>query len=134
VIRVGNSVDHLGGLKFGASKHIARIILTAMKFDPESRSAMNIKYSPEIIDMLSSLDFSISSFDRKSEPQETSSMEWGTERAIKELKSVPDIIYDDGGIGKEPMIRILGKDPQDVLGKLKKIVENYKNVLTKDIT
>jgi hydroxymethylpyrimidine/phosphomethylpyrimidine kinase len=88
---------------------------------------MNIKYSPEIIDILSSLDFSISSFDRKSEPQETSSMEWGTERAIKEFESVPDIIYDEGGIGKEPMIRILGKDPQDVLGKLKMIVEKFKN-------
>jgi hydroxymethylpyrimidine/phosphomethylpyrimidine kinase len=116
----------LGGLKFGASKHIARIILTAMRFDPQYRSAMNIKYSPKIIDLMSSLEFFISSFDRRTEPEETSSMEWGTEYAIKELGSVPDIIYDEGGIGKEPMVRILGKNPEDVLGKLRKIVEKIK--------
>jgi hydroxymethylpyrimidine/phosphomethylpyrimidine kinase len=125
LIRVGNSIEHLGGLKFGASRHIARIILTAMKFSPETRSAMNIKYSPEIIERIHSLDLTISSFDRNSEPKDTSSMEWGTEVAIRKSGSVPDIIYDEGGIGKEPMIRILGKDPSDVHGKLKKIVDKY---------
>jgi hydroxymethylpyrimidine/phosphomethylpyrimidine kinase len=38
---------------------------------------------------------------------------------------VPDIIYDKGGMGKEPMIRILGKDPEDVMWKLKRIIEIY---------
>jgi predicted fused transcriptional regulator/phosphomethylpyrimidine kinase len=28
-----------------------------------------------------------------------------------------------GGLGKEPMIRILGKNPLDVLAKIKKITE-----------
>jgi hydroxymethylpyrimidine/phosphomethylpyrimidine kinase len=71
------------------------------------------------------MDLTISSFNRESEPKETSSMEWGTEFAIKEFGKVPDIIYDEGGTGKEPMIRILGKDPGDVLGKLRKIVDKY---------
>lgn len=123
IVKVGDSVGHLGGLKFGASKHIARIILTAMKFDSEARSAMNIKYDLDIIKNCSSLGFEIGDFDRKEEPKTTTTMEWGTEHAIKQLGKLPDIIYDEGGVGKEAMIRILGKDPKDVLEKLKKIVE-----------
>jgi hydroxymethylpyrimidine/phosphomethylpyrimidine kinase len=128
LVRVGESLGHLGGLKFGASKHIARIILTAMKFDSETRSAMNIKYHKVIIDACSSLGFEIGTFNRKEEPETTTTMEWGTETAIKKMGKVPDIIYDEGGWGKEAMIRIMGKDPQDVVGKLKKIVEKRRSV------
>jgi hydroxymethylpyrimidine/phosphomethylpyrimidine kinase len=125
LIRVGDNIGHCGGLKFGSSKHVGRIILTTMKYDPEFRSAMNIKYKPEIVEICSSLKFTTGSFKRAEEPQESSTMEWGTESAIKKLGKVPDIIYDTGGVGKEPMIRILGKNPQDVMDKLKLIVDKF---------
>ncbi len=125
LIRAGEAVAHLGRFKFGASKHVARIILTAMKFDGSMRSVMNIRFDEKIIDACTSLGFSIGKFDRRKEPETTSTMEWGTESAIEELDKVPDIVYDEGGIGKEPMIRILGRDPNDVIGKLRQIVERY---------
>ena len=34
---------------------------------------------------------------------------------------MPDVIYDRGGVGKEPMIRLLGNSPEDVLSKLVRI-------------
>ncbi|UCE73827.1 MAG: bifunctional hydroxymethylpyrimidine kinase/phosphomethylpyrimidine kinase [Methanomassiliicoccales archaeon] len=125
LIRVGERIGGVGGFKFGASKHIARIILTAMRFESDKRSAMNIRYNQDIIDICSSLDLSIGTFDRKEEPDVTTTMEWGTESAIKRLGKVPDIIYDEGGIGKEPMIRILGKNPSYVLEKLKLIIKKH---------
>ncbi|UCG68800.1 MAG: bifunctional hydroxymethylpyrimidine kinase/phosphomethylpyrimidine kinase, partial [Thermoplasmata archaeon] len=127
LVRVGERIGHLGGFKFGASKHIARIILTAMKFDSENRSAMNMKYFPEILELCSSLGFTIGTFNREEEPLQTTTMEWGTEYAINKLGKVPDIIYDTGSIGKEPMIRILGKNPKDFLEKLKKIIAEFKS-------
>ncbi|KXB06617.1 hypothetical protein AKJ54_01235, partial [candidate division MSBL1 archaeon SCGC-AAA382K21] len=60
------------------------------------------------------LGLKISSFDRKEEPSEVKTMEWGTEKAIEKFGGVPDVIYDRGGIGKEPMIRILGKKATEV--------------------
>jgi hydroxymethylpyrimidine/phosphomethylpyrimidine kinase len=45
-------------------------------------------------------------------------MEWGTNEVIKKIGIVPDAIFDTGGIGKEPMIRILGKNPNEVVNKL----------------
>jgi hydroxymethylpyrimidine/phosphomethylpyrimidine kinase len=52
----------------------------------------------------------ISSFDREDEPEETNTMDWGVSHAIERYGRIPEIIYDEGGIGKEPMIRILGRD------------------------
>jgi hydroxymethylpyrimidine/phosphomethylpyrimidine kinase len=48
-------------------------------------------------------------------------MTWGVHEAIKDFGSVPDIIFDKGGVGKEPMIRVLGTSPEDVLSKLKRM-------------
>ena len=56
----------------------------------------------------------ISSFDRAEEPENTSTMDWGTAEAIKKYGSVPKVIYDKGGLGKEPMIRLLGADATEV--------------------
>jgi hydroxymethylpyrimidine/phosphomethylpyrimidine kinase len=36
---------------------------------------------------------------------------------------MPDIIYDRGDIGKEPMTRVLGTDPMDVAEKIIKIAK-----------
>jgi hydroxymethylpyrimidine/phosphomethylpyrimidine kinase len=122
---VGETIAHMGDLRFGASKHVARIILAAMRYDPQMRSAMNIRYSMEILDACSASDLSIATFDRRLEPDDISTMEWGTRTAIKRSGNVPDIIYDTGGMGKEPMIRILGCDPHDVISKLRLIRDKY---------
>jgi predicted fused transcriptional regulator/phosphomethylpyrimidine kinase len=39
------------------------------------------------------------------------------------LGAVPDIIYDQGGHGKEPMIRIMGNTPREVLSKLRTLID-----------
>lgn len=122
IVRVGNRAGHLGGARFGASKHIAGIILAASAFNPQIRSAMNIRYNPGIVKRCAGA-FTISSFDRSMEPEGVSTMSWGTREAIKKIGKVPDIIWDNGGVGKEAMIRLLGKNPDEVVEKLRKIVE-----------
>ena len=34
-----------------------------------------------------------------------------------------DVIYDEGGLGREPMIRIFGKDPLETVKKTLKILD-----------
>jgi hydroxymethylpyrimidine kinase/phosphomethylpyrimidine kinase len=112
-----------GTLDFGASKHVASIILAAMSSDPTIRSALNICFTQKTLQLCTALGFTLGSFDRKHEPPTASStMEWGTKHAITTLRRVPDIIYDTGSVGKEPMIRVLGKNPEDVLLKIQKLV------------
>jgi hydroxymethylpyrimidine kinase/phosphomethylpyrimidine kinase len=128
IIRIDDSVETLRGPEFGGSQHIASIILTAMKHDPEYRSAMNIRYSKEVLQACSALHYSVTSFDRKQEPggikeKEGSSLEWGTEWVLRRTKGIPDIIYDEGDRGKEAMVRVIGKNPREVVEKALSISE-----------
>ncbi len=113
-----------GAVEYGVSRHMARVVLAAMNSDIEMRSAMNIKYRPEVLKKIESAGgFVISSFNREEQPEQSSTMEWGTKSAIEKAGRIPDIIYDEGGVGKEPMIRIIGRDPAEVVSKLKRILE-----------
>lgn len=123
ICRVGERALRTGTPRFGASKHVARIVLAASSHDPEIRCAMNIKYTERNVAACRAARLAISSFDRAEEPEGVSSMTWGVHRAIARFGRVPDVIYDKGGVGKEPMIRILGRTPNDVLRKLERIIE-----------
>jgi len=122
ITRVGDRLRITGPPAFGASKHIARIILTAMRFDPRMRSAINLKYREKSVRRLRKTGLIVGTFDRGMQPEGTSTMEWGTERVTRRLGRVPDVIMDRGDVGKEAMMRVLGTEPRDVLRKVYKIV------------
>lgn len=121
IVRVGKSARRIGCARFGASKHVARIVLAAHRHDPRIRCALNIKYSPANLEACRRADLSTSTFDRAREPKGVSSMTWGVHKSIERFGGVPDVIFDKGGVGKEPMIRLLGRSPEDVLSKLRRI-------------
>lgn len=114
IVRAGKRAHVSGCIRFGASRHIARIVLAAMRFDPGIRAAMNIRLCEDVLSAAARLGLRISSFDRDEEPPGESTMSWGTARAIERLGALPDIIWDSGGTGKEPMVRILGRDAVSV--------------------
>lgn len=122
IVRCGTRARRIGCARFGASKHVARIVLAASSRDPESRCALNIKYSEENLGACRRAKLSVATFDRAKEPKGVSSMTWGVLDAIDRRGSVPDVIFDRGGPGKEPMIRLLGRSPRDVMSKLKRII------------
>jgi len=117
IVKIGGKVKRIGDVDFGKSRHVARIVLTAMRFDPGMRCAMNIGYSEDTVKKAKRKKLNVGFFDRKYEPKDVSTMEWGTKNVIKKMGYVPDIIYDKGGFGKEAMIRITGKNPKDVTEK-----------------
>ena len=128
IVRFEDSVATHSDPEFGASQHVANIILTVMKYDPEYCSAMNIRYSKENVAQLKRKGFLVGHFDRRLEPKrvkekEGSSLEWGVREVLRKMRRVPDFIYDEGGMGKEPMIRVLGRDPNEVVQKILKIAK-----------
>jgi len=122
-VRMGREVLKVADPEFGASRHIAQIILTAMKYDPARRSAMNVRYGEDILLRAQKAGLAIGHFDRQDEParvrkQEGASLSWGVQQVLQKAKRIPDLIFDRGGMGKEPMIRVLGCDPEEVVGKV----------------
>ena len=105
--------------EFGASSHMARLILEVMKHDPKRRSAINLRYNQDIIEICEKLGLKVSFYNRMEEPEDMRSQEghtvsWGVEQAIKRLGEVPDIIYHTGDWGKEPIIALIGIDAVEV--------------------
>ncbi|MCX6651041.1 MAG: bifunctional hydroxymethylpyrimidine kinase/phosphomethylpyrimidine kinase [Methanomassiliicoccales archaeon] len=123
IVRIGDRVSRAGEVRFGGSRHIARVVMSALAVDPEMRCAMNVRFSEERVAELREAGLSVGSFDRAEEPDMVSSMEWGTAEAIKVTGHVPDVIFDRGGRGKEPMIRLLGRNPEEVLFKLEHLIK-----------
>jgi hydroxymethylpyrimidine/phosphomethylpyrimidine kinase len=119
IMSVGGKVTATGYPDFGASRHVARIILAASRADPGVLCAANLKFTDQSLRCVRELGLTSSTFDRTTEPEGVSTMEWGTTEAIKAHGGVPDVIWDRGGIGKEAMIRVLGGDPRDVVDKIR---------------
>ncbi len=128
IIRMGAHAVQVGDCKFGISKHVASIVLVCMEKNSAKRAAMNIAYSPKIVTLCQKIGFTTGNFCRDDEPPRKSTMEWGTKRVIDALGYIPDVIWDEGGKGKEAMIRVIGKNPDDVIQKLKKICMAEKKV------
>lgn len=117
IVKLKGCPRAVGDAGFGASGHVARIVLAAMEHDPGIRAAMNVRYSEEVLSVCTSMGLRIASFERSDEPENAGSAhvgEWGTYDAIRRSGSVPDIIFDRGAVGKEPMIRILGRSAIEV--------------------
>lgn len=131
VIKNGEDIFTGARPQFGGSRHVANIVLTVMQHEPDMRAVMNIKYTDALLRICKKLKFKIASFDRSKEPKkvrvrEGSSLEWGTEKAITSFGSVPDIIYDLGGIRKEEMIRVIAEDMESLVKKILDIHRLYK--------
>ncbi|PIP73232.1 MAG: bifunctional hydroxymethylpyrimidine kinase/phosphomethylpyrimidine kinase [Nitrospinae bacterium CG22_combo_CG10-13_8_21_14_all_47_10] len=134
IVKNGDDIFTGAEPEFGGSRHVANIVLTVMRYDPGKRAVMNIKYTDTLLKICQRLRFRIASFDRADEPRnvrvrEGSSLEWGTQKAIMDYGSVPDIIYDLGGIRKEEMIRVIAEDIESLTNKILKIHNLYQKTL-----
>lgn len=127
IVKAGNTVKTAGTLEYGGSKHVATAVLTMQKKFPQTRSALNIRYSQDLVKKFEKSKASISHYNRIKEPKinkirENSSISWGINEAIKRSTTPPDIIYHKGDFGKEPMIIVFGTSPSQVLDKISKIL------------
>jgi hydroxymethylpyrimidine kinase / phosphomethylpyrimidine kinase / thiamine-phosphate diphosphorylase len=129
IVKAGNRSIPTSGIKFGVSRHVASSILEYMNTNQLVRSALNIKNDKKILDNCNRL-FRATHYERTGEPskiknREGRSISWGVSRALSKNPDA-EIIYHRGDIGKEPMIIIFGQNPQEVVDKVKRILDNMK--------
>ena len=55
-------------------------------------------------------------------------MQWVVETSYSINNSIPDIIWDTGEIGKEPMLRVFAKDGEELMTKLKVILRTIREL------
>jgi thiamine-phosphate diphosphorylase len=129
-----------GRIRFGASGHMARLIIILMQTDPSIRAGIDFANPPEFSDWLSDHcrknGWTFSLVDRRDEPGEVrnaegSSMQWKAQEAVRAGGGqVPKIICDAGGPGKEPVCTLMGNEPIGVAGDVCEIARAYAQSLT----
>ncbi|MFX0126398.1 MAG: thiamine-phosphate synthase family protein [Candidatus Hodarchaeota archaeon] len=121
-----------GEIKFGVSDHTARLILTAKEFDNSINFVINLKYIPGLIESIKeNSNLELQEIIREEQPEyvkqkEYLTMQWLINESIKKMGKIPDIIWDKGAIGKEPMMRLFGKNSNDIIRKLEQIIKLIK--------
>jgi hydroxymethylpyrimidine/phosphomethylpyrimidine kinase len=122
-VRVGREILKGADPEFGVSQPITEIILATMAYDPEMRSAMNLRFTEEILRRAKKAGHTVGHLRKREEParvnqQGGSSLSREVRRVLQKSKKIPDLIFDRGDMGKEPLIRMLGRDPEEVVGKV----------------
>jgi len=94
--------------EFGASGHVASVLLAARAAGSDARAAINLRYDPELIDALELEGHLAAEFDAEYDDLDV---------AIGEaLDGTPaaDVLYQTGGYGIEPIAYVLGADAERV--------------------
>lgn len=123
IVRCADRVRRVDGPRFGASRHMAKILLASARWGSPFRAVMNVRYGADVLDACRSLGFRVEGFRREDEPEEVkraegSSLEWGTAHVLERCGFAPDAVYDEGDRGKEPMVRIFGVDAVEVANRV----------------
>jgi hydrogenase maturation factor/predicted fused transcriptional regulator/phosphomethylpyrimidine kinase len=135
-ITVINGMPHAAGrLKFGASSHMARLIIEINRNDPSIRAGINFACNPVLIKWLERYcekkGWVFSVIDRSKEPEEVkqvegASMPWKVKETIRAAGGrVPKVFYEAGAVGKEDLTVLLGKDPIEVAMDTCELAKEY---------
>jgi len=124
-ITVVNGYPLASGLpRWGASDHMARLVIEARKHRPEFNAGINFKCDDRIIAVVKKYarekKLLFGWIDRTMEPDEASkidgsSMPWKIKHLVGRYGRVPDLFYEGDGWGKEPLFMTLGSDALSVV-------------------
>ncbi|WP_222917171.1 bifunctional hydroxymethylpyrimidine kinase/phosphomethylpyrimidine kinase [Natrinema sp. SYSU A 869] len=117
ITRTLSGVQPNRGVRFGASSHVARFLLSAREFVPDLRFAVNCRFDADVEAALEALEWSIAEYDRDRQPDEIretedSTMGWGARQALEGRDEPPVAVIDRGEVGKEALVKIVASDPE----------------------
>jgi len=135
-ITVVNGFPYASGYPdFGASSHLARLLIEVTKTNPEIRAVINFIYNDEFGIWLKEYcrknSLVLGCINREAEPEELkakegASMPWKVKSLIEATGGkVPDIAFETGAVGKEPVSVLLGKTALEVTEKIIKLGDEY---------
>jgi thiamine-phosphate diphosphorylase len=132
---VGGMPHAAGKPRFGASSHMARLIIELRKTEPLFRAGVDFANNPQLAKWLEhycqTKGWVFGVIDRRNEPEEIkeaegASMPWKVKAAIESAGGrVPKVFYETGAVGKEPVSVLVGEDPIDIAQQICEIARSY---------
>ena len=127
---------HASGLPWwGASDHMARLIIEARRYDAALNAGINFKCDAAIIEVVQKYGaekgMTSGWIDRTGEPEEVagpdrSSMPWKIKQLATNYNGIPRLFYEGEGWGKEPLFVALGSDAVEVAEIAVEIARRYR--------
>ena len=126
ITRTLSGIQPNRGVRFGASSHVARFLLSAREFDPDLRFAVNCRFDGSVEAALDALDAPVAEFDRSAEPtavksEEGSTMNWGARQAFGGTSEAgtptPAAVIDRGEVGKEAIVKLVAPSAETLIGR-----------------
>jgi predicted fused transcriptional regulator/phosphomethylpyrimidine kinase len=108
---------------WGASDHMARLIIEVRKYSPGINAGINFKCDEQIIKVVKKYAMErklpFGKIDRAVEPEEAmikdgSSMPWKIKYLVEQYGAVPVLFYEGEGWGKEPLFVAIGGSATEV--------------------
>jgi len=113
--------------EFGASRHLASVLLAAMQINPRVHAAINIAYNRFVKEAFERLGFKVYIFTRREPPTNADEAQARVAEEISNLgkrgEPLPDVFVDAGGYWIEPSAYIFGVDAVEVAQKAIKVAE-----------
>ncbi len=126
--RTGGGVRPNRGVRFGASSHVASVLLAAREFDPELRFAAACRYDETIETALDELGWRVAVIDRTDDSDEDARIERANDYrqqnldgAFDRIDGTPDAVVEKGAVGTEPMTCVFATDADELTGKLEQL-------------
>ncbi|MCS7146251.1 MAG: thiamine-phosphate synthase family protein [Nitrososphaerota archaeon] len=116
IVRVGGKIVPVSKPAFGASRHLASILLGAIRVEPRLRCVMNLKLVKGVEEAIKEAGFSAISIEPINRVRSEDDVVFDVIEALKRRPDV-DVVLDQGGVGLEPAIYIFGTTPMEVVNK-----------------
>ena len=127
IARIDGAPKAFAQPEFGASRHLASVLLAAMHVNPAIHAAINIAYNRFVKEALEQLGFSVYVFNRREPPTNTDAAQARVAEEVLNLgkrgEPLPDVFVDAGGYWIEPSAYIFGADAVEVAQRAIKVAE-----------
>jgi len=127
IVKVRDRARHIQPPEFGASRHMARMLLIAMERNSNFRAAINVKYDEKVSRLLSELGFKYIKIPRSEhKPSLEGDIVVSAFRCVLNRGvQLREVVVDEGGEGLEPVTYIFGRSAVDVAELSLKIASKY---------
>jgi len=119
IVRLYDSVGVLASPEFGVSESMAKVLLRIMKGFPEQRSAMNLRFVPQVVDRAKESGLSVEQIEISIEEGGCSGSPLAN--LLEKMDRPPDLIYHRGAHGIEPQIILIAETPEQLMDLLEEL-------------
>ena len=113
---------------WGASVHLAKVLLKVRKRDRSVRAVMNVKYDEAVEQAVKMLNLKFV----KVGPQDKADDDSIAEEIFRLYSPGTDVVFHVGGLGLEPVTYVFGRNPLDVVRKVLDIAKVYAEIKGKE--